>query len=150
VGVVWKSLVKATNRSRHFAPFEAWEPILRTPGIRFVNLQYGDSSEEISHARDVFGVELWTPPGIDLKNDLDDLAALTAALDLVIGPANATTNIAAAVGAQTWLISTPGAWPRLGTEGYPWYPQMRVFIPPAYNDWAPAMTKIAAALAQQS
>ena len=39
-----------------------------------------------------FGVDLWTPPGIDLKNDLDDLAALTSALDLVIGPANATTQ----------------------------------------------------------
>jgi tetratricopeptide (TPR) repeat protein len=150
VGVVWKSLVKATNRSRHFAPFEAWEPILRTPRVRFVNLQYGDSSEEIGHARDVFGVDVWTPPGIDLKNDLDDLAALTAALDLVIGPANASTNIAAAVGAQTWLISTPGAWPRLGTERYPWYPQMRVFIPPAYNDWAPAMNAIAAALAAET
>ena len=150
VGVVWKSLVKATNRSRHFAPFEAWEPILRTPGVCFVNLQYGDSSEEIARARDAFGIDVWTPPGIDLKNDLDDLAALTTALDLVIGPANASTNIAAAAGAQTWLISMPGAWPRLGTEDYPWYPQMRVFIPPAYNDWTPAMNEIAAALAAQT
>ena len=75
-------------------------------------------------------MDVWTPPGIDLKNDLDDLAALTCALDLVVGQANATTNIAAACGAPTWLISTPGAWPKLGTDRYPWYPQVRVFIPP--------------------
>jgi len=146
VGVVWKSLVKATNRARHFSPFDAWAPVLTTPGLSVVNLQYGDSAEEIAYAKEAFGVELWTPPGIDLKNDLDDLAALCSALDLVIGPANATTNIAAAVGAPTWLISTPGAWPRLGTDRYPWYPQLRVFTPSAYNDWAPVMDEVAAAL----
>jgi tetratricopeptide (TPR) repeat protein len=148
VGVVWKSLVKATSRSRYFAPFEAWEPILRTPGVTIVNLQYGDSTEEVAHAKAAFGVDLWTPPGIDLKNDLDDLAALTAALDLIIGPANATTNIAAAVGAPTWLISTPGAWPKLGTDRYPWYPQVRVFNPPSYNAWEPVMIELAEALAR--
>ncbi len=92
------------------------------------------------------GVQLWKPPGIDLKDDLDDLAALTLALDLVIGPANATTNIAAACGAPVWLISTPGAWPKLGTERYPWYPRTRVFNPPAFNTWLPVMEEIAAEL----
>ncbi len=148
VGVVWKSLVKATNRSRHFSPFEAWEPILRTPGVAIVNLQYGDSAEEVAYAKQTYGVDLWTPPGIDLKNDLDDLAALTSALDLVIGPANATTNIAAAAGAPTWLISTPGAWPKLGSDRYPWYPQVRVFNPPAYNAWEPVMQALSGALAE--
>jgi ADP-heptose:LPS heptosyltransferase len=120
--------------------------VLTTPGLTVVNLQYGDSAEEIAYAKKTFGVDVWTPPGIDLKNDLDDLASLCSALDLVLGPANATTNIAAAVGAPTWLISTPGAWPRLGTDRYPWYPQLRVFTPPAYNDWAPVMDEVAAAL----
>ena len=146
VGIVWKSLVKATSRSRHFSSFDAWEPILRTPGVTLVNLQYGDSAEEIAHAKTAFGVDIWTPPSIDLKNDLDDLAALTSALDLVIGPANATTNIAAACGGQTWLISTPGAWPKLGTDRYPWYPQVHVFNPPAYNAWEPVMLELAEAL----
>jgi tetratricopeptide (TPR) repeat protein len=147
VGMVWKSLVKATQRSRYFAPFEQWEAVLRTPGAVFVNLQYGESAEEIAFAKDAFGVEIWTPPGIDLKDDLDDLAALTAALDLMIGPANAATNIAAAVGAPTWLISTPGAWPKLGTDRYPWYPQVRVFNPATYNHWAPVMEELSIALA---
>ena len=150
VGVVWKSLVKATNRARHFSPFDAWASVLTTPGVTIVNLQYGESTEEIIHAKEAFGIDVWTPPDIDLKQDLDDLAALCTALDLVIGPANATTNIAAAAGAATWLISTPGAWPRLGADRYPWYPQMRVFTPHAYNDWAPVMDEVAAALKQSA
>jgi hypothetical protein len=70
-------------------------------------------------------------------------------MDLVVGPANATTNIAAACGAPTWLISTMGAWPRLGTDRYPWYPQARVFVRPGPGDWAPVMDEVAQALAAE-
>jgi hypothetical protein len=146
IGILWKSLKLDGARLRYFSPFDAWRPVLDTPGLVFVNLQYGDCEAEIAHAREQLGVELWRPPGIDLKDDLDDLAALTCALDLVVGPANATTNIAAACGAPVWLISTPGAWPKLGTDRYPWYPQARVFNPPAFVQWEPVMVEIAQAL----
>jgi tetratricopeptide (TPR) repeat protein len=148
VGVVWKSMIKDSGRIRHFSPFEQWSAVFATPGVRFVNLQYGDCAEELQEARERFGVDVWTPPGIDLKDDLDDVAALTCALDLSIGPANATTNIGAACGAPVWLISTPGAWPRLGTDCYPWYPQVRVFAPSAYNRWSSVMTEVADSLAK--
>ena len=140
---MWKSLKLDGARLRYFSPFDQWRAVLATPGAVFVNLQYGDSGAEPAQAARELGVQLWRPPGIDLKDDLDDLAALTLALDLVIGPANATTNIAAACGAPVWLISTPGAWPKLGTERYPWYPTVRVFNPPAFNEWAPVMEEIA-------
>jgi hypothetical protein len=146
VGVLWKSLVMDADRVRQFAPFPAWAPVLAAPGVTFVNLQYGDSAAEAAYARDQWGAALWTPPGIDLKDDLDDLAALTCALDLTLGPANATTNIAGACGAPLWLISTPYAWPRLGSADYPWYPQAQVFTPQSYGRWDAVMTEIAAAL----
>ena len=146
VGILWKSLKLDGARLRYFSPFDLWRPVLATPGITFVNLQYGDTGPETVQAMRELGVELWRPPGIDLKDELDDLAALTLALDVVLGPANATSNIAAACGAPVWLISTPGAWPKLGTERYPWYPTVRVFNPPAFNDWTPVMEEIAQAL----
>ena len=147
VGVLWKSLKLEGARLRYFSPFEQWAAVLSTPEVGFVNLQYGDCAAELAEAADRLGVEIWHPPGIDLKNDLDDVAALTCALDLVMGPANATSNIAAACGAPVWLISTPGAWPRLGTDRYPWYPGARVFTPAAFNRWGPVMDEAAAALA---
>jgi tetratricopeptide (TPR) repeat protein len=145
VGLLWKSMKLDSARRRYFSPFEQWRPVLETPGVRFVNLQYGDCAPELEQAR-AQGFDIWSPPGIDLKDDLDDVAALSCALDLVIGPANATSNIAAACGAPTWLISTPGAWPKLGTDRYPWYPQVRVFDPPALNAWEPVMAEVAGAL----
>jgi Flp pilus assembly protein TadD len=145
IGVLWKSLKLDAARRRYFSPFEQWKPVLERAGTTFVNLQYGDCDAELAEAR-AMGIEIWNPPGIDLKNDLDDVAALSCAMDLIIGPANATTNIAAACGAPVWLISTPGAWPRLGTDRYPWYPQVRVFTPNAFNRWDPVMAEVAEAL----
>ena len=146
VGILWKSLKTQGMRNRYFSPFEQWAPVLTTPGVTFVNLQYGECAEELAQARRDLGVEIFNPPGIDLKADLDDVAALCCALDLTLGFANATINIGAACGAPAWMISTPGAWTRLGTDRLPWYPQMRVFLPETFGQWGPVMTEVAAAL----
>ncbi|MFZ5718293.1 MAG: tetratricopeptide repeat protein [Pseudomonadota bacterium] len=146
VGLLWKSAVSRDARHRYFSPFNAWAPVLKTPGVVFVNLQYGDCADELAAAERDLGVRIWPPPDIDLKQDLDEVAALCAAMDLVVGFANATLNIAAAVGAPTWLISTPNAWPRLGTGRYPFYPQVRVFLPERLGDWSTVMGEVAEAL----
>jgi len=148
VGLLWKSATNKDRRTRFFSPFEQWAPILATPGVSFINLQYGDCSEELAQAERELGVKIWQPPGIDLKMDLDDLAALCSAMDLIVGFANATFNIASASGTRTWLVSTPGSWPRLGTDRYPWYPQTRVFMPERFGAWETAMLPMAEALAE--
>ena len=148
VGLLWKSLKISSQRSRFYSPFAEWAPVLATPGVRFVNLQYGDCSAELDYAREVLGIDIWTPPGPDLKDDLDEVAALASALDLVVGPANATINLAAACGTPSWFVCPPGGWPMLGTGRYPWYPRARVFSPPGFNRWAPAMADLAEALRQ--
>jgi tetratricopeptide (TPR) repeat protein len=148
VGMLWKSMKLDGARHRYFSPFDAWAPVLSLPGLSLINLQYGDCSAELAAAKNA-GIEIWTPPGIDLKQDLDEVSALACALDLTIGFANATTNLAAAAGAPVWLVSTPGAWPRLGTQRYPWYPQARVFLPPGFGQWDAVMNEVAAALAAE-
>ncbi|MDG2527447.1 flagellar protein FlbA [Caulobacter endophyticus] len=147
VGLLWKSLKLNAERARLFSPFELWEPVLKTPGVSFINLQYGDCDEEIAYAREQLGVEIWTPPGIDLKQDLDDVAALSCALDLVIGFSNATINLAGACGAPIWMLTGAASWTRLGSDHSPWYPQCRCFIAPDYDDWRPIMADVAGALA---
>jgi Flp pilus assembly protein TadD len=146
VGLLWKSAITRDARHRYFSPFAGWAPVLTLKGVTFVNLQYGDCAEELEIARRDFGVEIWSPPGIDLKQDLDDIAALSCALDLVVGFANATLNIAAACGAPNLLISVPGAWTRLGTETMPWYPATRVFLPPGFGQWDTVMAEVADAV----
>jgi len=149
VGLLWKSLISKAARERYFSPFEQWKPVLRTPGVSFVNLQYGDCAEEIAQAERELGVTIWQPPGIDLKLDLDDVTALSCAMDLTIGFSNATLNLGAAAGASAWLISTPAVWTGLGlSDRYAWYPQVRVFQPSEPNAWSPLMEDVATALSE--
>jgi len=148
VGILWKSLRMDGSRLRSFSPFEQWRSVLETPGITFVNMQYGETEAEIAQAKADYGIDIWQPPGINLKDDLADVGALACALDLTLGFSNATTNIAAACGAPVWIISIPGAWTRLGTDSLPWYPQVRVFTPDAFRDWQPVMEKISDALTE--
>lgn len=147
IGLLWKSAIDKDARHRFFSPFERWAPALKVAGATFVNLQYGDCSEELALAERDLGVRIWTPPGIDLKQDLDDIAALCSAMDLLLGFSNATLNISAACGAPTWLITTPGAWPRLGTKDqYPWYPDVRVFAAESFGAWEPVFDAVGSAL----
>lgn len=146
VGVLWKSLKLDGSRRRYFSPFDLWRPVLETPGVTFVNLQYGDCTDELEQAR-AAGLDLWSPPGIDLKDDLEDVAALCCALDLVVGPANATSNLAAASGATWWAITTPDAWPRFGTDRYPCYPGTQAFPIEGFGEWGPVMERLAQSLA---
>ena len=144
VGLLWKSNITKDARHRYFAGFDAFAPILTQPGVTFVNLQYGDCTEELARAKAQFGVDIWQPPGVDLKQDLDEVAALCCAVDLVVGFSNATFNIAASCGAPSWLITTPGSWPRLGlADRYAWYPQVRVFVLDQFGDWGPVMERVA-------
>ncbi|MDR3509722.1 MAG: tetratricopeptide repeat protein [Caulobacteraceae bacterium] len=147
VGLLWKSLKLDGSRLRQFSPFEQWRPVLETKGVSFVNLQYGDCAAELAQAKAELGIDIHQPQGIDLKQDLDGVAALSCAMDLIIGPANATSSIAAACGAPLWMISAPGAWPRMGTDRYPWYPQVRAFIPGGFHQWGQLMPQVAEALA---
>ncbi|MET3667124.1 tetratricopeptide repeat protein [Caulobacter sp. 1776] len=146
IGILWKSLVLSAERARQFSPFEDWEPVLRTEGATFINLQYGDCEEEIAYAKEVFGIEIWQPPGIDLKQDLDDVTALCAAVDLVVGYSNATMNLAGAVGTPCFMLTGASAWTRLGTDYYPWYPSVRCFVTQQYGHWTEAMANVADAL----
>lgn len=150
VGLLWTSMAMKASRKRHYATFEDWAPVLRTPGVTFVNLQYGDCSAEIAAAREHYGVEIIQPQGVDLKLELDEVSALCSAVDLVIGPANATSNLAGAAGAPLWLLSPPRFWTRLGTDRFPWYPQTRVFTPADSASWTPLLEEVAAALAKEA
>jgi tetratricopeptide (TPR) repeat protein len=148
VGLTWRSGKLEGDRRRHYPPLPVWAPVMRTPGVRFVNLQYGDCAEELPALAQLAGAPILQPPGLDLREDLDDLAALTAALDLVVAVSNATGALAGACGARTLLIGAPAAWPRLGAEGYPWYPSARAIAPPAVGEWAHVMAETAGVVAE--
>ena len=147
VGVCWRSMMLTHKRAKYFSPIDSWEEILKTPGVSFVNIQYGDCAPDIARAEEKFGVKIHQMEGLDLKDDLDGLAALSVALDLVLSAPTAAAHTASSVGAQVWYLSAGVGWPQLGTGEYPWYPNTRVFWPEKFGDWSGVMPKFAAELA---
>ncbi len=148
IGILWKSLKSGAQRDRYFSAFEDWLDILQLGGLDFINLQYGDSDAEMAWAA-ANGLAIHQPQGIDLKDDLDDLAALCSAMDVILAPSNATSNISAACGVPTWMLSPVRNWLQLAQDHYPWYPSVRLFAPSSPNDWKSALDQMRAALIEQ-
>jgi len=146
VGIIWKSLLVDLNRARYFAPLSAWAPVLTMPGVQFISLQYGRAEDDLRTIAEQMGADVAVPPGLDLKDDLEGVVALCAALDLTIGPATATTNLAAASGASVQIYMTPASWPLFGTDHYPSYAKAKVQLLSRFGAWDEAMGAIAQGL----
>jgi tetratricopeptide (TPR) repeat protein len=147
VGLCWRSMMLGAKRAKYFSPIDQWGPILKTAGVSFVNLQYGDCGEELRRAGEMFGVPIHQIDGLDLQGDIDGTAALCAALDLVLSAPTSVGATAGSVGAEVWLVTAGRTWPQLGTGEYPWYPRTRVFWPEKFGDWNSLMPTVATALA---
>jgi len=150
VGITWRSGKLLGERRRNYPALDRWVPLLKTPGVRFINLQYGDCAEELQALSELSGVEILQAPGLDVREDIDDLAALSGALDLIVGVGNATAALAGACGLPLALISGPSPWPRLGSDGYPWYPTARVLAATAFGQWDAVMAEAASLVAARA
>lgn len=146
IGICWRSMMLAAKRAKYYSALSMWGPILKTPGVTFVNLQYGDAAGDIAMAREMFGVDIHVMD-VDLKNDIDGGAALSAAVDLAISAPTAAAASAASVGTEVWFLTAGRTWPQLGTDEYPWYRKTRVLSPEHFGDWASLIPQVADELA---
>lgn len=151
VGISWRSGREGGEDKS--IPLVQWSPLLRTRGVTFVNLQYGDTRSDVAAAEREFGVKIVTDPGIDPLGDLAPVAAQIAALDLTISVSNTAAHIAGAVGAPTWTL-VPANSSRLWywfleRSDSPWYPNLRLFRQRG-RGWEQTLTDVAADLASYS
>ncbi|MCE3000366.1 MAG: tetratricopeptide repeat protein [Betaproteobacteria bacterium] len=148
VGLSWRS------RNDHFGALKSLDPgqlapLLALPGITAVDLQYGDTAAERAMLQQKHGITLQHCDDIDNFNDLDGLAALIEACDVVVSVSNTTVHLAGALGKPT-LVLLPFAlgriwyWHQHGERSL-WYPSCRLLRQPQPGDWA---SPVAQALAE--
>ncbi len=149
VGICWRSGLAKGMRSMHYSQLSQWGPILSTPGVHFVKLQYDQCDEEVLEAEQHFGTRVHRWDGVDLKNDQDGVAALISKLDLVISAGTAVDTMAGALGVPTWvLMRRCSDWWGLGTDYCPWMSSIRPFACGANDPWEPVIQNMAAELRQ--
>ena len=143
VGISWKSLNKTLGAPKTIT-LANWEDILKQKGAFFVNLQYGDCVEDIALLKEKTGLEIFDDPSIDLREDLDGLAAQISTLDLVITTSNVTAHMAGALGVPA-LVLLPHVplwhW-FLGRDNSPWYPSLKFFRQYKKGEWESVLRRI--------
>lgn len=144
VGISYKSL--ASSGPHKSITLDKWLPILSTPGVTFVDLQY----EGTAHERNAHAPLLNHLPDLDLVNDMDGLAALIGACDLVVTVSSVTAHMAGAMGkpVSAFIPSRAGRMWFWGTSGdqSPWYPSMKLFRQAPDGKWDDAISQVAAEL----
>ena len=105
IGVCWKSSVVSAYRLQHYPPISDWSPVFTTPDVTFINLQYTDYADDIVKVQDEFGVTIHNFDDLDQYDDIDDVAALTAALDMVVSTKATPPMISAGVGTATMVAN---------------------------------------------
>ncbi|WP_376959930.1 tetratricopeptide repeat protein [Azospirillum sp. A26] len=145
VGIGWRSQLMTADRKAAYVMLEHWEPLFAVPGLVYVNLQYGDCEDEIRATEERFGVTIHRWADLNLKDDFDGAAALTANLDLVISPAMSAGELAGALGVPVWRFGGRD-WTQLATGARPWFPTMRLFQPNPGEGLEAAIARMANAL----
>ena len=147
VGISWTGGVRKTRRALRSIPLGRLLPVLTTPEARFISLQYTpEAAAEIAEAekKHPVRIEQWA----DAIEDYEETAALVLALDVVVSVCTSIVHLSGSLGQRVWVMAPYSPEWRYGFSGesMPWYPSVRMFRQPAFGEWDPVISSVAAEL----
>jgi FKBP-type peptidyl-prolyl cis-trans isomerase 2/lipoprotein NlpI len=144
IGISWRGGNNPRDRLQRSIAIDQWGELFSLRGAQFINLQYGDLTNELGEVREKLGVTIHEFEDADPLKDLDNFAAQIAALDLVISIDNATVHMAGALGLQTWVLLpfVPNWQWLMERDNSLWYPTMRLFRQQTQGDWESVLGKV--------
>jgi len=110
IGISWKGGYWQIQRKTKALQLENWKSIFKKNAL-FVNLQYGDISEDLEYLKKN-NIEITCFPKVNYRTDLDDWLAIAAACDGIISISTALVHFAGAIGQKVALImpEKQGPW----------------------------------------
>ena len=135
IGISWRSF--NTRYKTKSVQLRDMGRIFSDLDVVLVNLQYGDVDDEIRAFKEETGIDVLQCASVDNREDLDGLAALIEACDLVISTSNVTVHIAGALVKETWVMLHHVSiyyWLLERTDSV-WYPSLTLYRQPALDDW---------------
>ena len=145
-GIAWKSKNEDIGEYKSIN-LETLLPIIKLNNITFVNLQYGDTQNEIETVKKLYGIDIKTIDEIDNFNDIDGLASLIDACDFVVSASNVTIHLAGGLGKQSYLI-VPDMhgriwyWHKEDSQSI-WYPSVSIHSQIISSSWSKPINDIA-------
>lgn len=143
LGFLWRTGLASRIYAHYFFDILDFRDVFALPDIQPVNLQYDECEDDLHRAETELGVSIYRPEGIDLRDDLDDLAALISELDMVVGPMTSVLSLAGAVETRCIGMNIGLDWTSLGTNRQPWTPSMTIVYKGLSRRWMDAMRDVA-------
>lgn len=130
LGVSWASAAPRIGDHKSIS-LDELRPILAMPGVRPVMLQYGDYEQQLLDYVFKYKQPFEVVPGLNLKDDIDGLAALITSCDAILTVSNATAHLAGALGKKTYLLDSNKLWfwnnRNRNSQQSLWYPSVSVY-----------------------
>jgi tetratricopeptide (TPR) repeat protein len=147
VGITWHSANQSIGDLKSL-PLVGLADVFAVDGCTFVNLQYGDTVDDLALLEQELSIKLVTDPDIDPVVDFDAHITQIAAMDLIISVSNSTVHAAGALGIPTWTLlrHVPDRRWLLDREDTPWYQSVRLFRQETPMSWAEPVRRIAGQL----
>lgn len=124
VGISWRSRNLQAVRAKNYMSAPEIAPLLRIPGITFLNLQYACTDREVAFLREGVKADFIHFDDIDQMNNLTDAAALATCCDLIITVNTSVADIAGSYDIPCWSYGRELGGFLLGQEAPPWFPKM--------------------------
>ena len=146
IGISWTGGLKNTFMSRRSVDLETLLPLLKTPGVTWVSLQYKNCKEELDAFEAKHGIKIhhWSR-GAESR-DYDDVAALVMELDNVVSVTTAVIHLCGALGKECHVMvpSRPRWFYGLKGRSIPWYKS--VVLHRQTGEWKKVVEEIRAEL----
>ena len=150
VGIAWRSQLRSKRLQSHFATLQQMSRLFDLDRVGFVVLQYDDYSADMNELPIELRKHLIHPQGLDLKNQIDETAALMKALDMVVSPFTSTAELAGAVGCHTLIFGHgAGGVGTFGGNQVPWFANAHYFGSSTNEDLDASLTIIEARIEDQ-
>ena len=143
VGFCWRGGSVRTHARARSIPLSTLEPALADCPARLISLQRGVVDVEERQTLQRLNVILPEEPALD---DIEDLAALITALDLVVCIDSTVAHVAGALGRNAWVLLPYCPDWRYGMqgEGMPWYPAITLLRQSSPSAWGPVIDAVSA------
>jgi len=142
IGISWRGGAKKVLQMNRSIELELLTSILSLDAF-FVNLQYGDCTDELAKLRkNNINVHDWDDA--DPLTDLENFTAEISELDLVISVDNSTVHVAGALGVPVWVMlpaASDWRW-MVDREDSPWYQSVRLFRQNKVGDWSGVIKRV--------
>lgn len=143
VGIAWTGGSWESGRARRSIPFDLITQLMRGQDATFVCLEYEDRRKDLEFTPDVLNPHWATAKG----QDMDELAAIVANLDLVISVQQSVVDLCGALGVPCWALTDAAPQWRytgfFGDDTMGFYESVKVYRQKEWGEWAPVVNQVA-------